>query len=165
MLPVCVPGTLAAGLAILSGLTHPFARAVFLHALLTDVHPFADGNGRLSRIMMTKELVGSGLSRILIPTVYRDDYLGGLRALSRHNDPTSLVRALDAGQKVTAACAATSVEQAIHLWASACAFVEPGVNARLEVPDAARTVVWRQEVPAPVAYWTAEDASTSPFRL
>lgn len=165
VLPVYVPGTLTAGLEILAGLTHPFARAVFLHVLLSDVHPFADGNGRISRNMMTKELVGSGLSRVLVPTVCRDDYLGGLRALSRHNDPTSLVRALDACQKVTAACAAASVERAIHLWASACAFVEPGVNAPLEMPDAARAVVWRKEIPAPEAYWTAENVPTSPFQL
>jgi Fic family protein len=49
---------------------HPFGRAVRLHHLLSDVHPFVDGNGRISRIMMTKELLASGLSRLRIPRLY-----------------------------------------------------------------------------------------------
>ena len=35
----------------------PAAAADAIHFLLTDVHPFADGNGRISRLMMTKELL------------------------------------------------------------------------------------------------------------
>ncbi|WP_029008647.1 Fic family protein [Azospirillum halopraeferens] len=165
VLPVYVPGTLAAAVEILGGLSHPFARAAFIHFMLTDIHPFADGNGRISRIMMTKELVGSGLARIVVPTVYRDDYLGSLRALTRHGDPASLVRALAACQKVTAACAAPSVDRAIALWASTYAFVEAGVNARLEMPNAARAIVWREEIPAPEDYWRAEDAAKPPLQM
>jgi hypothetical protein len=67
--PSRVRGTLHAGLAIVNGIEHPFGRAVLIHFLLADVHPFVDGNGRISRIMMTKELLASGLSRITIPTV------------------------------------------------------------------------------------------------
>lgn len=95
VLPLYVPGTLKAGVDVLKGVSHPFSKAVLVHFMLADVPPFADGNGRISRIMMTKELVGSGLSMVIIPTVYRDDYLGGLRTLGRFNRPNALVRALD----------------------------------------------------------------------
>ena len=73
--PTLVEGTLREGINILQSLQAPFSRALFIHFLLSDVHPFNDGNGRLSRLMMTKELVGNGLSRIVVPTIYRNDYL------------------------------------------------------------------------------------------
>ena len=76
VLPDLVEGTLREGINILRVLSDPFSRALFMHFLLSDVHPFNDGNGRLSRIMMTKELVSARLSRIVIPTVFRNDYLG-----------------------------------------------------------------------------------------
>jgi Fic family protein len=39
--------------------------------LVAEVHPFSDGNGRLSRIMMNPELVAAGEQRIVVPTIYR----------------------------------------------------------------------------------------------
>ena len=51
--------------------------------VIAEVHPFADGNGRTARIAMNAYLTQAGLSRILIPTVYREDYVLPLRALSR----------------------------------------------------------------------------------
>lgn len=163
--PSYVVGTLEAGVDILNGITHPFGRAAFLHFLLTDVHPFADGNGRISRIMMTKELVGSGFSRVVVPTVYREDYVGALRALSRRNDPGPSVRALDFCQRVTAAAAAADIDAAIEVWASTFAFVEAGGNARLSMPDPARTIAWKDEVPAPEEYWAADNAPVSDIKL
>lgn len=44
--------------------------------------------------MMNAELISTGLSTIIIPTVYRDDYLSGLRALTRRDRPTPLIRML-----------------------------------------------------------------------
>ena len=35
----------------------PFRRAAFIHFLISEVHPFADGNGRMARVMMNAELV------------------------------------------------------------------------------------------------------------
>jgi Fic/DOC family len=151
--PERVRGTLHAGLAIVNGIEHPFGRAVLMHFLLADVHPFVDGNGRISRIMMTKELLASGLSRITIPTVWRDDYLGALRALSRYDDPGPIIRAFTFAQRVTAACVALTVDEAIRLWASCYAFVEAGAHARLTLPVSAPNVVWRDSIPAPADYW------------
>lgn len=157
VLPDYVVGTLKVGVEMLVGLDHPFARAVLVQVLLSDVHPFTDGNGRISRIMMTKELTGSGLSRAVVPTVYRENYLNGLRALTRHGKPDALVRAMTFCQKITAACVAAPIEKAIEVWASTFGFVDEGAYARLEMPDPAREVVWRNEVPAPAEYWVARD--------
>lgn len=68
--PDLVRGTLREGVNILRSISDPFSRALVVHFLLVDVHPFNEGNGRISRIMMTKELLAAGLSRIIIPTVY-----------------------------------------------------------------------------------------------
>lgn len=158
--PSRVRGTLHAGLQILSGLDHPFARAVFVHFLIADVHPFVDGNGRISRIMMTKELLAAGLSRITVPTVWREDYLGALRALNRYNDPASIVRAFAFAQRVTVACAAVATDDAILSWASTHAFVEAGAHARLTLPRAGAHIEWRKGIPAPAEYWSLASAPT-----
>ena len=60
--------------------------------LVSEVHPFLDGNGRIARVMMNAELVKQGQSKIIIPTVYRDDYVGALRRLTRQGDPAAYVR-------------------------------------------------------------------------
>ena len=43
-----------------------------------EVHPFIDGNGRVTRTMMNAELIGAEV-RIITPTVYRNNYLAALR--------------------------------------------------------------------------------------
>jgi hypothetical protein len=56
VMPKLVRGTLREGFEMWGGIKQPLARGIFVHALLVLVHPFNDGNGRLSRIMMSKEL-------------------------------------------------------------------------------------------------------------
>ena len=51
--------------------------------LISEVHPFQDGNGRLARIMMNSELFRANESKIIVPTVSREDYLLALRKSSR----------------------------------------------------------------------------------
>ena len=75
-------------------LRHPFARAVFILFVTSEVHPFVDGNGRISRIMMNAELTAAGQAKIIVPTVFRPDYIGALRRLSRDGDPEVLVKAM-----------------------------------------------------------------------
>ena len=50
--------------------------------LLSEIHPFLDGNGRLARVMMNAELVRENQSKIIIPTVFREDYMGALKKLT-----------------------------------------------------------------------------------
>lgn len=89
-----VRGTLKKGFEIYSALRHPFARALFMLFMISEVHPFIDGNGRISRIMMNAELTAAGQSKIIIPTVFRTDYLGALRQLTRKNNPEKLIKAI-----------------------------------------------------------------------
>ena len=71
--------------------------------LISEVHPFADGNGRVARVMMNAELIGAGEERIVIPTVYRSNYLSALKALTQTGTPDPLIRTLDYAQRWTAA--------------------------------------------------------------
>ncbi|MEO5946514.1 MAG: Fic family protein, partial [Chitinophagaceae bacterium] len=89
-----VKGTLINGFDFYQALTDPFAKAAYMMFLISEVHPFLDGNGRIARVMMNAELVKQGQSKIIIPTVYRDDYMLALRKLTRQQDPSSYVRML-----------------------------------------------------------------------
>jgi len=96
-----VKGTLIKGFDFYQALTEPFARAAFMMFMISEVHPFLDGNGRISRIMMNAELVKADQTRIIIPTVFRDDYILTLRKLTRENDPVPYLRMLDKAQKIS----------------------------------------------------------------
>lgn len=89
-----VRGTLARGFEFYQALASPFARAVFMLFMISEVHPFNDGNGRISRIMMNAELVHADQSKIIIPTVFREDYLNSLRRLTRRCDPSVIIKAM-----------------------------------------------------------------------
>jgi hypothetical protein len=97
--PDVVRGTLREGFGLAQTLNPGFARAVYLMFLVAEVHPFADGNGRVARLVMNAELSAAGLCRIVIPLSYRDEYLGALRALSLNRNPTPLWRMLDRAQR------------------------------------------------------------------
>ncbi len=85
--PEYVEGTLERGFLLYRSLDPGLQRGIFIKFLVSEVHPFIDGNGRISRIMMNAELSSSGLCTVIIPTVYREDYLLSLRALSRRMRP------------------------------------------------------------------------------
>lgn len=89
-----VVGTLKKGFDWYSLLENPFAKAAYLMFMISEVHPFLDGNGRVARVMMNAELSSKGLSKIIVPTVYREDYMGALRKLTRQNEPTAYIRML-----------------------------------------------------------------------
>lgn len=87
-----VKGTLIKGFDYYQALTHPFAKAIYIMFLVSEVHPFLDGNGRIARVMMNAELVKNSQTKIIIPTVYREDYVGALRRLTRQKDPSAYIR-------------------------------------------------------------------------
>ena len=93
-----VNGTLIQSFDFYKALTHPFAKAAYIMFVVSEVHPFLDGNGRIARIMMNAELSAANHCKIIIPTVYREDYLGGLRKLTRNNEPQIYIRMLDRAQ-------------------------------------------------------------------
>lgn len=92
--PGYVRGTLAEGSRLALSTPEGLARAIYYAFLVSEVHPFDDGNGRLSRLVMNAELSRTGLGRIIIPTLYHPQYVDCARALTRGNDPVGFVRSL-----------------------------------------------------------------------
>jgi hypothetical protein len=92
--PALVAGTLREGWRRLVELDTAWERAVYTMFLVSEVHPFTDGNGRIARVMMNAELVAGRQSKIIVPTGFHSDYLGALRRLSRDDDPSVYVKAL-----------------------------------------------------------------------
>lgn len=106
-----VRGTLKKGFEFYQALTDSFSRAAYIMFLISEVHPFSDGNGRIARVMMNAEFVNGGQSRIMIPTVYREDYLGALRKLTRNSDPTVYIKMLQRAQKFSSHLDASNMER------------------------------------------------------
>lgn len=139
--PGRVEGTLAQGFDLYTTLDDPFARAVYQAFLVAEVHPFNDGNGRISRIMMNAELVAADEARIIIPPVYRIEYLGALRALSNNAFADRLARVLDFAQRYTHAIDFTDFDGSVEQLDRTNAFVDSDVAEResikLRIPTAA----------------------------
>lgn len=92
--PDLVIGTLEKGYQLVMSATSPANRAALAMFVIAEVHPFTDGNGRTARLAMNSFLTQAGLTRIIIPTVYRDDYISALKAMSINALPTPLARML-----------------------------------------------------------------------
>jgi len=102
--PRLVAGTLARGLALVPSVPAGFARAVLALLVVAEVHPFVDGNGRAARLTANAELAAVGASRVIIPTVSRNEYLDGHRRASRGNgDVSVLVQVLEHAWRWSAA--------------------------------------------------------------
>lgn len=106
-----VKGTLIKGFDFYKALTDPFAKAAYIMFMVSEIHPFLDGNGRIARVMMNAELVKADQTRIIIPTVYRDDYLGALRRLTRQQDPLAYIKMLKRAQDFSATLKADTMEE------------------------------------------------------
>jgi Fic family protein len=57
---------------------HPIERAALVHADFVGIHPFVDGNGRTSRLLMNLELMKSGFPPVVIRVENRLDYYKAL---------------------------------------------------------------------------------------
>ena len=90
-----VQGTLEVGFDYYAALTAPLAKAIYMMFLISETHPFSDGNGRTARVMMNVELFRAGEAKIIVPNVYREDYLLALRKLSRQGDPSAYIKVMD----------------------------------------------------------------------
>lgn len=128
--PELVEGTLERGFDFLQALDDPFQRAVYMMVLISEVHPFADGNGRIARIMMNAELIACDQERIIIPTSYRTDYLGALKALSQNGRTDPLIRMLEKAQSYTHRIDWSTMDSARADLAATNAFAE-GADAKL----------------------------------
>lgn len=129
--PELVSGTLLRGWDQLAELTDAFSRAVALMFLLTECHPFDDGNGRVARLLVNGELSAGGQVRIVIPTAYRNDYLAALTAASNGAGSGEPLRTmLDFAHKWTAAVDWSSYDHAHADVLSSNAYEDPGAAER-----------------------------------
>ena len=128
--PEHVPGTLRAGWEEGQELTDPFQRAVYLMFLVSEVHPFADGNGRSARIAMNSELVSADQHRIIIPTILRTDYLSALTRATADGGPAGLHRVLEHAQRWVSLGDFSSVSRGSKYCLVTDAMYEAGVAER-----------------------------------
>jgi fido (protein-threonine AMPylation protein) len=139
--PEDVHGTLVEGFRVYQRLTEPLHRAIFMMFLVSEVHPFADGNGRVARVMMNAELAAAQQVRVLIPIVYRSNYISALRALSANAWPEPIIKTLAFAQRYVATIPWSDMKRARSVLARTNAFVRPELGdeegVRLRVPDAA----------------------------
>lgn len=101
--PELTEGTLAKGFTLVDRIPPGFPRAIFMLFLVSEVHPFDDGNGRVARTVMNAELSAVEQSRIVIPIVWRNEYMTALRALSRDGRADLYVRTMAFAWRWTAA--------------------------------------------------------------
>lgn len=64
---------------------HPVTFAAQLHRRFVYIHPYIDGNGRTSRLLMNLALLQAGYEIATIPPVLRPEYIGLLER--GHKDP------------------------------------------------------------------------------
>jgi hypothetical protein len=112
--PRLVRGTLVEGSKLLPTVPVGTARALFAMFLVSEVHPFNDGNGRLARLVMNAELSVVGSCRIIIPTLLREEYLDCLRVLTREGNPIPFLDAMQKAHKWTAAFNYDDIDRVIE---------------------------------------------------
>lgn len=134
--PGLVIGTLRQGWELLLGLEDPGARALFVMFLVTEIHPFDDGNGRVARVMMNGELLAGGQERLIVPSVFRNEYLAGLRRLSNHGEPSAFIRVMDTAHEATYRLPFDDFERTRQRLQQMHAFDEPSEEAHLELSAA-----------------------------
>lgn len=134
--PDLVRGTLIEGFERIRALSHPLACALMVMFVVAETHPFTDGNGRTARLIMNSFLSRNGLSRIMIPTVFREDYLLPLKALSNNCDPIPFLSAMIRAQRWSAAFDYIRPRDQVHAAMAACnAFQEDLRRYKLINPE------------------------------
>ncbi|MDD2587124.1 MAG: Fic family protein [Syntrophomonadaceae bacterium] len=68
---------------------HPVTFAAMLHLKFVSIHPFIDGNGRTSRLIMNLALIQDGYQLAIIPPVCRTEYNDYIRRFQNKCDPGS----------------------------------------------------------------------------
>lgn len=71
---------------------HPVIRAALLHGELVKIHPFVDGNGRTSRLVMNLSLMNSGYLPVIVKKEKRLEYYNALDKAHTTEDYTDFVK-------------------------------------------------------------------------
>ena len=133
-----VKGTLSQGFKYYAALPDPFARAIFMMFMISEVHTFNDGNGRVARVMMNAELVRADQSRIIVPTVFHEDYILALRKLTRHKAPLVYINVMTKLHQFSDNLYGTDFTE-LKNYLAACNAHEETSQAKLQIID--RTIL------------------------
>ncbi len=74
---------------------HPIIRAALLHGELVKIHPFVDGNGRISRLVMNLSLMNSGYLPVIVKKEKRLEYYNALDKAHTTGDYTDFVKLIN----------------------------------------------------------------------
>lgn len=129
-----VRGTLKQGFKYYAALKEPMSKAIFMMFMISEVHPFIDGNGRIARIMMNAELFRGGQSRIIVPTVFREDYILSLRKITRSKEPDTYIRVMEKLHKFSSNLYGNSFDE-LNNYLKACNAYEEPERAHLKYID------------------------------
>ncbi|MEC5387728.1 Fic family protein [Uliginosibacterium sp. H3] len=133
--PAFVRGTLLEGVKLANSVPEGLPRAIYWAFLVSEIHPFSDGNGRLSRLLMNAELSRCGKCRIIIPTLFHDEYVDAQRALSRGDNPAPMIAALGYIAKWGTAFNYGNLEEVIDVMQRANSFQEDRREFKLLMPE------------------------------
>lgn len=123
--PDLVEGTLLKAFEIGTTLSDPFARACYWKLVVTEVHPFNDGNGRISRLVLNRLLNRAQLAPVIVPNVFREDYVTALAAFTNSSLLEPLVLTLHKAQQFTAGIDFTDLKTAKEEMQRRNAFASP----------------------------------------
>jgi len=133
--PNLVKGTLLEGARCLNDVPPGLARAIYAMFLVVEVHPFLDGNGRLARLVMNSELSAAGETRIIVPTLAREEYLDCLRQLTRQSDPVGFVSYMEKLHRWSAGFDYESLDPLLEKVKACNAFEESRIDFKLGFPE------------------------------
>lgn len=132
--PRLVRGTLVEGSRLMPTVPPGTARALMAMFIVSEVHPFTDGNGRLARLTMNAELSVVKACRIIVPTLFREEYLDCLRVLTREGDPKPFLDAMQHLHAWTAAFDYDDLDRVIADMKACNAFEKSRIRHELLFP-------------------------------
>ena len=133
--PPLVRGTLIEGSSLARSVPEGLPRAIYYAFLISEVHPFSDGNGRVSRVVMNAELSRSGEARIIIPTLFHEEYVDCQRQLTRQDEPAGFIKSLALMQRWTTAFDFSNVDALIAAIKGTNALEQSRAQFKLTMPD------------------------------
>ncbi len=71
---------------------HPIIQATLIHGELVKIHPFVDGNGRTSRLLMNLDLMNHGFNPVIIKKEDRLEYYETLDKAHTNSDYTDFIK-------------------------------------------------------------------------
>jgi hypothetical protein len=126
-----VRGTLTEGSRLAMTVPEGLARAIHYVLLIAEVHPFADGNGRLSRLIVNAELSRTGRCRIIIPMLFHPQFVDCIRALTQGGRTEPVIKGLSRMARWCAQFDYADLAELVSAMRSACAFEESPAEFRL----------------------------------